>query len=239
MTKGLQSSFQLTHLVLLSLLITGVAYAQSPRSSTSESGIEILKLKWEKQVTLPRNYDPSTIPDNGVFSTMQSRTSVPGSTQAPIGDEGRRAAADRSAALAPVDYFPTAPSRMPISYVYSLTIRNAGSKTIEAVAWDFVFIDSQTHAVLGKHQILSYTKSSSGTTVTLHGRERTRPVPVVAVQAADQPKVKTPRMLEQGVIECVRYADGSTWKNPRGQDGICEALNRNQPRKQATGRTTQ
>ena len=237
MTKRLRSSLQLTHLMILGSLLTGVAYAQSPASSTSESGIEILKLKWEKQVTLPRNFDPSNIPDNGVLSTMESRTVVPGSTQAPYGDEARRDAANRSAAMAPVDYFPNAPSRMPISYVYSITIRNAGNKTIEAVAWDYLFLDTQTHAVLGNHQVLSYTKVSSATTVTLRGRQRTRPVTVVTAQTAGQAKVKTPRTLEQGVIQCVIYADGSTWKNPRGREGACEVLNRNHPGNQTQRRT--
>ena len=237
MSKRPQNSFQLTHLVLLGLLVTGAANAQSPPSSTSQSGLEILKLKWEKQVTLPRNFDPSNIPDNGVLSAMESRTVVPGSTQAPYGDEVRRDAANRSAAMAPVDYFPNAPSRMPISYLYSITVRNIGSKPIAAVVWDYLFLDSTTHAVVGNHQLLSYTKVSSQNTVTLHARQRSRPVTVVTAQAAGQPKIKTPRMIEQGVIQCVMYADGSMWKNPAGRDGSCEVLRRDRPGNQAQGRT--
>src|SRR5436305_9615601 len=118
-----QRTFQLGQLLLLSFFLCGSGWAQTKGVKTN-SGVEILKLKWEKQARLPRNFDPSVIPTNGIFNTMESRTTVPGSTQAPYGDDARRDAAARSAALGPVDYFPNAPSRMPFSYLYSLTVRN-------------------------------------------------------------------------------------------------------------------
>src|SRR5436309_1526706 len=128
-----QRTFQLGQLLLLSCLMCGSGSAQAGGAKTN-SGVEILKLKWEKQARLPRNFDPSVISDNGVFSTMESRTAIPGSTQAPLNDAGRRDAAERSAALAPVDYFPKAPVRIPVFYIYSMTIRNVGRRAIQGVA---------------------------------------------------------------------------------------------------------
>src|ERR1044071_5063310 len=150
-----QRTLQLGQLVLFIFLICGGAWAQTESAKTNSGveilklkcracfshlslflplGVEILKLKWEKQARLPRNFDPSVIPTNDTFRSMESRTAAPGSTQAPYGDDARRDAAARSAALAPVDYFPNTPARMPVFYVYSLTFRNSGTKTIQAVA---------------------------------------------------------------------------------------------------------
>ena len=233
MTKLAQKYLQLACASLITLTVTCTSARAQSEPAKNSSGIEILKLKWERQARLPRNFDPSVIPDNGVFSNMQARTLPPGSTQAPYSDEARRDAAARSAALAPVDYFPNTPARMPVSYVYSITIRNVGSKTIEAVAWDYLFLDPKTRAILGKHQLFTYAKSSSGKTVTLNARQRARPATVVTAENAERAKDKKSRMLEQGVIECVLYADGSTWKNPVGQPGSCELLKQYRLRNQA------
>src|SRR2546423_9846075 len=135
-----QRTFQLGQLLVLSFFLCGSGWAQTEGAKTN-SGVEILKLKWEKQARLPRNFDPSVIPTNDTFRTMESRTAVPGSTQAPYGDGARRDAAARSAALAPADYFPNAPARMPVFYIYSLTIRNNETKTIQGVCCDYLFID--------------------------------------------------------------------------------------------------
>lgn len=213
--------------VLICIFTCGSALAQSEERKPS-SGIEILKLKWEKQARLPRNFDPSVIPTNSVFSTMESRTALPGSTQAPYGDDSRRDAANRSAALGPADYFPNAPGRLPFFYVYSLKIRNVGPKTIQAVAWNYVFVDATTKAVLGNHQFLSYSVAKPTQTVTLQGLKRTRPIAVVQAATTDA-KGKGPKFLERAVIECVLYGDKTTWQNPAGPSGVCELLKENQP----------
>src|SRR5919108_2446808 len=67
--------FELAQLLIFGLLMCGTALAQSETAST-QSGIKILKLKWEKQVRLPRNFDPSTIPMNGVFNDSNVRSTV-------------------------------------------------------------------------------------------------------------------------------------------------------------------
>jgi len=151
---------------------------------------------------------------------------VPGSTQSPNGDGVRRDAAERSAALAPVDYFPQTPGRMPVVYLYSMQARNVGSQTVVGIAWDFLFLDSSTNALLGEHQLLSYDKIPSGKTVDLKVAQRTRPITVLR---ASSPEIKGKRNIERAVIQCVMYSDGTTWHNPVGREGACEALSKNQP----------
>jgi hypothetical protein len=224
-TKRFRSGAKTWAVLFFCLFPCAGAFAQTETKQPSSS-IEILKLSWEKQVRLPRNFDPSVIPTGAVFSSMESRTVVPGSTEAPIGvgEEARREAARRSAELGPVDIFPNTPSSMPIFYMYSLKIRNVGPKMFQAVAWDYVFIDATTKAVLGNHQLLSYAIAKPEHIVTFQAWQRTGPITVVQVQAAA--KDKGPKFLERAVIQCVLFDDGTTWKNPAGRDGVCDLLNK-------------
>ena len=225
MTEMHQRTFQLGQLLLLSFFLCGSGWAQTEGAKTN-SGVEILKLKWEKQARLPRNFDPSVIPTNDTFRTMESRTAVPGSTQAPYGDDARRDAAARSAALAPADYFPNAPARMPVFYVYSLTIRNNETKTIQAVAWDYLFINPTSQAVLGAHHVLSYNHVKVSQSATLKGSERARPTRVVSAENAEAKQTSKP--LQRAVIQCVLYEDGTSWQNPARADA-CELLKKMRP----------
>lgn len=222
-----RKALQFGWMFLACILTCATAFAQSEPEKPG-SGVDILKLKWEKQIRPPRNFDPSVIPTNGVFTTMESRTNVAGSTQAPYGDEARRDAAARSAALAPVDYFPNVPSRLPFSYLYSLMIRNVGTKTVQAVAWDYLFLNRVTQEVVGDHHFLSYVVAKPGRKVTLKVLQRARPVTVLSA-SGNADRNKSTRMLERAIIECVMYDDETTWWNPAARNGICDLLKQNKP----------
>ena len=215
-------------LALCSLLPIGAVLGQPAKPGPPD--VEILKIKWEKQMRLPRNFDPSTIPTGQVFTSPDSRTPIPGSTAAPItaADQARADSVAREQARGPVDIFPNAPARMPYYFVYSLKIRNAGSKTIEGVSWDYLFLDPDTHAVLGDHHLFSYKQIPGGKTVTLQQQQRTRPVTVVRAPVADDGKKHQRKELERAVIKCIIYSDGTEWKNRPGSDS-CEVLKRSQP----------
>lgn len=220
---------QISWLIFLALTPIAPLTAQTQSEADKPSShIEILNLKWEKQVRLPRNFDPSVIPTNGVFSTMESRTAMPGSTQAPFGDEARQEAARQRAVLAPVDTFPNTPSRMPVFYVYSIRIRNAGPKSIRALAWDYVFINASDKSITASHQLLSYSAVKPHQFATIRSSQRTRPMPVVQAGNAGG-KAQRSRLLEQVVIQCVLYADETTWKNPTTRYDACDLLKKNKP----------
>jgi hypothetical protein len=224
--KQLRTKLELVGLTISFLVMGGSALAQSG-TEKPKSGVQILKLKWEKQIGIPRNFDPSVIPTNGVFTNMESRTAVPGSTQAPLGDEARREAANRSAALAPVDSFPSAPSRIPVYYLYTLTIRNVGIKSIKAVAWDYLFLDPISEVVIGEHHLLSYAKVSPEHSVTLKASQRMRPLRVLPATTKAKDSNNSQKPLQRGIVQCVLYEDGTTWQNP-ATDYSCEILKNSQ-----------
>jgi hypothetical protein len=196
------------------------------------SNVEIVKIHWERQVRLPRNYDPSVIPTYNSFPDPASRASAP---PPPTTDTSARraalsAAGASGAPAAPESEFPNAPARLPVYFIYSMKIRNVGAARIEAVAWDYLFLDAKTNAVVGAHHLFSYDKVQPGHAATLKAPQRMRPIPVVEAQSASDPKEqKGRRIIERAVVRCVLYADKTSWKNPADPDNTCGLLKANTP----------
>ena len=203
----------------LCLIATGISLGQESQGSAAPN-IEILKLKWYREVRLPRNFDPSVIPTGSTFSDPASRVSVPTTTAAADAPRGSGAVGNRSSPSNPNITFPATPGQLPVFYVYSLKIRNVGPKVIEGLAWDYLLIDPDSNAELGKHQFVSYAKAGRNKSLELRGQLRTPPVRVV--RASGQ-KIQ-PKFIERAVIECVLYADNTVWRNPHARDGVCDLL---------------
>ena len=179
--------------------------------------LEIIKLKWERQVRLPRNFDPSVISTGGTFTDPASRTVTSGTA------DTARTNAQRNSGPGS-DTFPATPGRLPVFYVYSMKVRNTGTRSIEAVAWDYIFIDPANNAELGRHQFLSYEKVAANKSVTFQSQLRSPPTRVV--QAAKSEKNHA-RLLERAVIQCVLYTDETSWRNPQGPPDTCALLKNN------------
>src|SRR5437667_12005611 len=108
-------------LLFFGLIPASVSFAQEALSAAAPN-IEILKLHWEKQVRLPRNFDPAVIPANGSFVDPASRTSAAAPTSAL--DATRVASKARSAAAEGSDECPSSPGCQRIHENHSATIRN-------------------------------------------------------------------------------------------------------------------
>lgn len=189
--------------------MTGPA-AQSERSN-SQPPIEIIKLKWEKEAKLPQNFDPSNGGASG--SINDSATSSRGGS----GGSGGGGGASTTQGMQP-----SAPSRVLFMYVYSMKIRNHGSKEIDGVAWDYVFLDPKTSAELGRHQFLSFERVAADKTVTFQSEQRTPPVRAIRTQASEANKHEN--LSEKSEIKCVLYADGTTWRDANTSDDVCNLL---------------
>ncbi|PWT95803.1 MAG: hypothetical protein C5B55_00780 [Blastocatellia bacterium] len=215
------------------LLVTSTTAAQGTNESSTvnisaSSSIEIIKLRWKREVRLPRNFDPSVIPTGGTFNDPSTRVSSSTSTSA--ASDATRTAAARSSADSAGGTFPATPSRLPVFYVYSMKIKNVGSKAIEGIAWDYIFIDPNLNSEIGRHQFLTYSKILTSKTATLRGDLRTPPISVIGTPTSGSSQHS--RYIERGVVQCVLYEDESVWKNPSAKPGICEFLKSKSPVKQ-------
>jgi hypothetical protein len=187
---------------------------------SASSNIEIIKLEWKREVRLPRNFDPATIPTGGTFNDPATRISS--STPTSAAADANRASGPRSGADSSSGTFPATPSRLPVFYVYSMKIKNIGPKAIEGIAWDYIFIDSNLDLEVGRHQFLTYAKIPTTKTVTLRADLRTPPLSVIGAPTSRSSKHS--RYTEKAVIQCVLFEDESVWKNLSGKAGVCEFL---------------
>jgi hypothetical protein len=192
-------------------LVAGVQSFPQNEASTAPLPFEILKIKWEKQARLPEGFDPT---NGGASGSINDSATRGGGGSGGGGGGGSSSTTQGMQA--------SAPSRVFFSYVYSMKIKNTGSKEIEGVAWDYVFLDPSTSAEIGRHQFLSFEKVASNKTATFQSEQRTPPVRTVRTQGADANKHDKP--LEKSVVQCVLYEDGTTWRNESASPDICNLL---------------
>lgn len=193
------------------------------RSESSPVPLEILKLKWEKTTRLPRNFDPSLIPAGGVFSDANVRNTV--NPQPNPLDATRVATNARSnAETSSVAVFPATPSRLPVVYVYSMKVKNVGQKTIDGVAWDYIFIDVGTNKEVGRHQFLTFEKLKTEKTTTFSSQMRSPPTQVVQTPNGNGASKERPKYMGKAIIHCVLYADDTAWRGPQASTDICALL---------------
>jgi len=201
-------------------LVVGVNCFSQNDPGTASPPFEIVKLKWEKQARLPQDFDPS----NGGASGGINDSATSGSSSRGGGGGGGGSSSTTQGMQ------PSAPSRVSFTYVYSMKIRNTGSKAIDGVAWDYVFLDPSTSAEIGRHQFLSFEKVEPNNTATFKSEQRMPPVRVVRANVAQNGDInKHDKLLEKSVVQCILYDDGTTWRNENASSDICSLLKKGKP----------
>lgn len=230
--------FIMARLPIFTLLFTGaiacsvMVSAQERSESTSPSAsIQILKLHWQKQIRLPNNYDPAIIGTRGVF--VDPATKVPASLPGSGVDATRPPSSNPNTSVDSNVFFPATPRRLPTYYSYSIKIKNVGAKAIDGVAWTYAFLDRETKSELGRHEFLSYKKIAPGATGVFENPLRSPPVRVVKASDTALPQ---PKMSERATIQCILFADETTWRNAATNTEVCRLLAKGNParRKPAT-----
>ena len=97
-------------------------------------------------------------------------------------------------------------------FVYQITIRNSGNKTIESIDWDYIFIHPETQAEVGRRQFHTEEKIRPYKRTSLIEYSRSPPTKVISITALSQPESN--RFIEKVVIRRVTYEDGIDWQNP-------------------------
>jgi len=197
-----------TRIILLASATIPIAasFAQQGQSIQGPN-LEILKLKWEKDARLPKDYDPGAGSTGGFNDPTRSSAG---------GGSGRSSAVDQG--VAP----PPPPSRVSWVYVYSMKVKHTGPKPIDAVAWDYLLIDPGTNAVVARHPFLSFEKVQPGKTVTFEAQQRIPPVRKIKAEGKESDKPL--KFAEQAIIQCVLYADESTWRDLKTPETVCDLL---------------
>jgi hypothetical protein len=202
--------------LLLSLLVlSAVSNAQTPASSSTTPDVEVVKFSWSKE-RLNWELSPFSGPNEN-FHEMQfrARSEKRVSDAKRSGTTGQQASAERDAkvdaAIVQAGRQPSGPARY--YFLYRASLRNASTKAIEEIDWDYVFIDSATGQELNRHQFTSTKIIAPGKSKELTFMLGVPPTKRISVYALN--KQERSGIADQVVVVRIKYADGSVWQQPQ------------------------
>lgn len=105
---------------------------------------------------------------------------------------------------------PPAPPRY--GFLYKVSVKNTGERTIKVVDWDYFFFNGTTQSETGRLQFTSEEKIGSGKNRDLNAMSRKPPAPTVSVYALD--KNERQGLDGQVVLVRIEYTDGTVWQRP-------------------------
>ena len=109
-------------------------------------------------------------------------------------------------------------------FIYSMEIKNTGSKVIAGVVWEYVFIDRGNDNEFERLQFRNRMKVAVNETAILTGKSLTPPHFPKVTNVRELEKEGDTPYLERPEIKCVLYADGTWWKHPKVIESDCESL---------------
>jgi len=105
---------------------------------------------------------------------------------------------------------PPAPPRY--AFLYEISVKNTGAKTIKEIDWDYVFLDAATGQELSRRQFTHTEKIGPGKSKELSLLIPSPPTQQISVYSLG--KKERDGLNEQVVIIRVTYSDGSVWQRP-------------------------
>jgi hypothetical protein len=191
--------------IFLVLLCAGVVCAQ-------QSDIEVVKFSWSKE-RIGWQRDPFSGPIENFDETRARQRNEKRIEDAKRGSSSEidkiRREAKADAANIEAKHADT-PSRY--VFIYKATIKNAGSKAIKSIDWDYVFLDRGTENEVGRQQFTSEEKISPGKTKELVVTITKPPTKTISLTALNENERGT---LDGHVIVVrIDYADGTSWQRP-------------------------
>lgn len=200
-------------LFLLALACVGVSQAQETAADVAPPDVSVLKLSWKRTTSQPNGQlfgDPNRTAKISSFPTAEPRAGGPAPN--PLFSSDTRTGLS----------LPTVSGDNFKAYLYSLKIRNEGTRTITGLAWDYVLIDPGTGRELGRQPFIGYPKVGPGKNATLRVKSISPPSTLVTVKGLL--KNKRSPFDERAEFRCVLYSDGTIWKSVRAKEGDCETL---------------
>jgi hypothetical protein len=109
-------------------------------------------------------------------------------------------------------FLPGATIATPVQdFVYQITIRNNGAKTIRSVHWNYLFIDPDTREEIAVHRFATEEKIPAGKRKTIAEHSPSPPTRIISVKALLERRSNP--FIERVVITRVSYTDGSVWQS--------------------------
>lgn len=191
--------------ILVLLLFTLCAAAQTVSVPQSGSDVTVIEKKWRVEIT---NAALENEPITAASETEREDRQREETRRANRGLLDR----DRSPTI-------TATRRekekvgLTATYIYELKIRNGGQKSIRSVSWDYVFLELGTETEIGRRRFVSKVNIKPGKTTKVIELSGTSPTGTVDARKVG--KKPQEQYSEQIVIKKVEFADGSVWEEKK------------------------
>ena len=208
--------------------------AGSQAAGDAPQGLSVLKFGWQR-VNNRGDWDAPTYSADRMTEDPRSPPSLdPGNNTrvaTPMGNtptrprerqlEGnRRSSATRNDQQTVPEPKPS-PARGAEEYTYQVRLKNGGEGTVEAVEWEYLFLEKGTDKELARHRFQTFRRASAGKSFTLSATSASPPTKVVS--AAGYGRGGKP-FAERVLIKCVAYADGSVRWRDAGTEADCAAV---------------
>ncbi len=200
--------------LLLSLLLTFVSPSQAQNGADSGDGssVAVLGFKWSKTRLVNKKPDsannapgaPIVTPDVKIWHRPENNQQPPQMIRDPKADtvEGRSAALEKTVRDARMP-----PSRIVENFVYQVKVKNASTKVIEIVFWEYQFTELSNPTNVVRRQFLCGVNIKPDKEKELQAFSRSGPSNVISVDSLTN---KSGNLFgEKVVINRVEYSDGS------------------------------
>lgn len=191
-------------LLLVFLLLVDIS-AQSSQAQPEAPHLTVTKKTWRKEVHIPAlTSDPFRSNDEQAeMQRAQRDNAIRNSVRVREGNTPQPTVRNAKP-------MPTEPEGPTSRFVYRVTVKNSGPKTITGLVWDYVFFDSEKAELVGQHSFQNRVKIRTGKSTELIG-ETTRP-PTLVLDATKAKKGEA--LSEEVIIRRIVYEDGSFWQRP-------------------------
>lgn len=192
-------------LLLVFLLLVDVS-AQSPTAESDPPDLTVTKKNWRKEIHHPAlTSDPFRPNDEQAeLQRVQKDNSIRNSVRVREGNTPLPTAR-------PSTPMPTEAEGPSARFVYRVTVKNSGTKTITGLAWDYLFFDSDKVQQIGQHSFRHRIKIRPGKTAELIGHSTRPPSSVIDASKTKKGEVE---LSEEVIILRIEYEDGSVWQRP-------------------------
>ena len=200
----------LTALFLIAGL-SAAARAQQAPAAEGPPGLTVLKCSWSRELIPGWENKPTGAEP---YDLMLARVAAEQRAQR-ARNAGQKGTADKAESESKVyqkansDKSAKAPERPRFGYRYKVSVRNGGQKAIKAIDWDYVFLDPDTQAEVGRQQFTSEEKIGPGKQKELSVFQLAPPARTVSAGASA--RKAAPPFVERIILVRVEYSDGSAW----------------------------
>ena len=194
-------------LLLLGLLSAGNAVAQTTTPPAEVPDLVVSKISWKKDVFIPALYDDPMRPNQDQVNLKREQKVIAKANNVRVQGGQNPLPLPTREVMSANRPAPPGPS---VNYVYKAKVTNTGSKTIQAMIWEYAVLDDNGTQV-GIHRFLDNTKIRGGKTANLVAFSSTPAVSIVTVKS---PKDVRNQYVERVIIHWIQYEDGSSWQRP-------------------------